>query len=250
MAEKAEDVIARLDAVVDAFAHRTRFFHEPFTESRAKMFARQHRLNTRQRNSVLKLKVATNTPDWDLKLDIIGACAEEIIADEEFFGGKAHWQVLQELGQKIGMSAEEIENAEPLPTTKVAWYAWDGLMANRHWLEGLIANTCAERANVPGYGPAGTQREHGWFAMERERWQKLFGLPDDDLVFFSKHEEADIIHSETGWRTVAERAKALGMEDAVVKACHENLLVWEIYLNGIGDWADALDRGESIPDYN
>lgn len=249
MTGDVSDVIARLDAVVDAFAHRTRFFHEPFNEARARMFVRQHRLNTRQRNSVLKLKVATNTPDWDLRLDIIGACAEEIIADHEFFGGKAHWQVLQELGEKIGMSAADIAASEPLPTTKVAWFAWEGLMANRHWLEGLIANTCAERANVPGYGPPGIMREHGWFALERERWQTLFGLADDDLVFFSKHEEADIIHSDMGWRTVAEKAAALDMEDAVVRACFDNLLVWEIYLNGIGDAADALERGETLPTY-
>lgn len=249
MARNADHVISRLDAVVDNFSRRTRYFHEPFTESRARMFAKQHRLNTRQRNSVLKLKVATNIPQWNLRLDVIGACAEEIISDPEFFEGKAHWQVLQELGEKIGMPADEIESAEPLPTTKVAWYAWDGLMANRHWLEGLIAITCAERANVPGYGPEGIMREHGWFAMERERWQNLFDLADDDLVFFSKHEEADIIHSERGWRTVAERAQELRMEDAVVKACYENLLVWEIYLNGIGDSADALERGEPLPSY-
>ncbi len=74
MTGKPDEVTARLDAVVDDFARRTRFFTEPLTEGRAKMFVRQHRLNSRQRNSVLKLKVATNTPDWNLKLDIIGAC--------------------------------------------------------------------------------------------------------------------------------------------------------------------------------
>lgn len=249
MTGSTADVIVRLDAVVDDFAHRTRFFREPLTRSRAMMFVRQHRLNTRQRNSVLKLKVATNTPDWKLKLDIIGACAEEIVADHEFFGGKPHWQVLQELGERIGMNRADIEDAWPLPTTRVAWYAWEGLMANRHWLLGLIANTCAERANIPGYGPPGAMREHGWFGMERHRWQALFGLDDGDLVFFSKHEEADIVHSDMGWRTVAERAESLHMEDAVVEACYENLLVWEIYLNGIGDAADALDRGAPLPGY-
>src|SRR3989449_11115726 len=34
------------------------------------------------------------------------------------------------------------------------------LMANRHWLEGIVANTCAERINVPGYG-SGLFRKHG-----------------------------------------------------------------------------------------
>ena len=53
-------VAARMDAVVNDFAKRCRFFHEPMTRGRAHMFAMVYRLNTRQRNSVLKLKVATN----------------------------------------------------------------------------------------------------------------------------------------------------------------------------------------------
>ena len=55
-----------------------------------------------------------------------------------------------------------------------------------------------------------------------------------------------MIHSDVGWNAVAEHAGRLGMEDAVVKACRVNLMVWEHYLNGIGDGADALDRGETL----
>ena len=58
-----KSVIARLDRVVNEFVARCRWFHEPMTRGRAKMFVLQHRLNTRQRNSVLKLKVATNCPE-------------------------------------------------------------------------------------------------------------------------------------------------------------------------------------------
>ena len=57
MSNSSTDVVARLDEAVDDFCHRVRFFHEPLSEARARMFVRQHRLNTRQRNSVLKLKV-------------------------------------------------------------------------------------------------------------------------------------------------------------------------------------------------
>ena len=58
----AKSVLARLDRVVDDFSRRTRYFHEDLTPGRARAFAMQHRLNTRQRNSVLKLKVATKCP--------------------------------------------------------------------------------------------------------------------------------------------------------------------------------------------
>lgn len=237
----AEPVIGRLDALVHDFNCRTRLFTEDLTPGRARMFVMQHRLNSRHRNSVLKLRVATNCPDWDLRLDIIGACSQEIIADHEHGGGRPHWEILETLGTHIGLTRQEIREARPLPSTRMAWLAWDALMSNTHWLEGLIGNTCAERANVPGYGE-GPVREYGWCCRERFRWRELFGLDDDKLEFFTIHEQADVAHSDVGWNAVARHARELGMEDRVVEACRINLEVWEHYLNGIADGGDGLDR--------
>jgi hypothetical protein len=41
---------------------------------------------------------------------------------------------------------------------------------------------------------------------------------------------------------VAEQAKKLRMEDDVLEAARQNLAVWELYLNGIGDAGDALNK--------
>ena len=235
-------VIERLDEVVDDFVRRTRFFHEPLTRGRAQMFVLQHRQNTRQRNSVLKLRVATNCPDWETRMRIIGACSEEVIADHEHGGGRPHWAILEELGLRVGLSRGDMHEAPLLATTQLCWLAWEALMSNRHWLEGLIANTCAERSNIPGYG-TGVMKERGWFGLERKRWGKLFKLGDSELEFFELHEEADIAHSNLGWETVARHATALGLADPVVNACRINLLVWENYLDGIATGGDALDRG-------
>ena len=171
-------------------------------------------------------------------MKIINACSEELIADHAFGDGKPHWAILEEQGQHIGMDLEEIRSAKPLPTTQLAWLAWEALMKNRPWLEGLMANTCAERSNIPGYG-SGAVREHGWFGLERLRWGTLFDLPAEKLVFFSLHEEADVIHSNLGWETVARDAQRLGQEDAAVEACRINLYVWQTYIDGIGAAADA-----------
>src|SRR5437764_6741594 len=145
-------VVARMDRAVNDFARRCQWFHEPMTRGRARMFGLQHRLNTRQRNSVLKLKVATNCSDWATRMRIIEACSEEVIADHAHGGGRPHWKILEDLGVRIGLKRPEMQKAKPLPSTELCWAAWEGLMANRHWLEGIVANTCAERANVPGYG--------------------------------------------------------------------------------------------------
>jgi len=236
---KGKGAVARMDRVVNDFVARCRFFHEPMTRGRARMFVMQHRLNTRQRNSVLKLKVATNCTDWDTRIRIIKACSEEVIADHEHGGGRPHWAILEDLGVRIGMKRAEIRNAQPLPSTQLCWNAWEGLMANKHWLEGIVANTCAERINVPGYG-TGLFRKVGWFGLERHRWGKLFKLPDEELDFFELHEQADIEHSNQGWSAVERFAREYHMEDAVVAACEKNLHVWEHYLNGIAAGGDQL----------
>ncbi len=230
----AKSVLDRMDAVVDAYCKANRYQQEDMTPGRARTFVRQHRLNTRQRNSVLKLRVATNCPDWDTRMRILRACSQEVIADDEFAGGKPHWQILEELGVSIGMSADDIRRAKPLPSTRIAWAAWEGLMSNRHWLEGIVANACAERANVPGYGN-GAARDHGNSWVQRHRWQKLFKLNDAQLEFFHVHEVADIDHSNLAWEAVAEHAERLGMENEVVDACELNLQVWTLYWHGICD---------------
>jgi pyrroloquinoline quinone (PQQ) biosynthesis protein C len=233
------DVISRLDAVVDDYNRRNRYFTTPLTRERAEMFVQQHRLNTRQRNSVHKLAVATNCPDWDIRIRIIEASAQEVIADNEFGAGKAHWEVLEDLGVAAGMQRDAIRAAAPLPSTQLCWLAWETLTKNRHWLEGLVANTCSERSNVPGYG-TGRHREIGWSGVQREQWRELFGLKDEQLSFWKMHSEADVEHSNLGWHTVAQHAEKLNMADAVVEACRINLIVWENYFNGIADAAEAL----------
>jgi pyrroloquinoline quinone (PQQ) biosynthesis protein C len=230
-----------MDRVVNEFVARCRWFHEPMTRGRARTFVMQHRLNTRQRNSVLKLKVATNCTDWDTRIRIIQACSEEVIADHEHGGGRPHWAILEDLGVRIGMKRAQIQSAQPLPSTQLCWAAWEGLMASKHWLEGIVANTCAERVNVPGYGK-GEFRKRGWFGVERRRWGNLFKLEESELEFFELHTQADVEHSDTGWRAVEKFARELRMEDAAVAACERNLHVWEHYLNGIAAAGDAHGR--------
>ncbi|MFM2130527.1 MAG: hypothetical protein RL477_2073 [Pseudomonadota bacterium] len=239
---KAKGFIRELDGILDDFLNRVDFVHSGFNPGRARMFAMQHRLNTRHRNSVLKLKVATNTPDWDVRLRILGACYEELVKDEEFGGGKPHWLLLEEAGMAIGMKRAEIRAARPLPTTQLAWNAWMGLMANCHWLEGLLANVISERTNIPGYG-RGELRKYGWLGYERQRWKKQFPkLTDEQLKFFKIHTVADEIHSDLGWQNLARHAKKLRMEDRLLDLADQNLRVWEIYMNGIGWAGDELDK--------
>jgi hypothetical protein len=155
------DVIARLDAVVDDFNRRCRFFNTPLTREPARRCSCGSTASTRgSATASTNLRWRRTAPIWEIRMRIIGASAQELIADNEFGDGKAHWEILEDLGVAIGMNRDEIRAATPLPSTQLCWLAWETLTKNRHWLEGLMANTCAERSNVPGYGN-GRQREVG-----------------------------------------------------------------------------------------
>lgn len=221
MPDTADRVIGRLDELVDGYCRRTRFFNEPISTGRARTWVMQHRLNTRQRNSVLKLRVATNCPDWDVRLQSVGACADEVIADEKYGHGKPHWQHLEELGMWLGMKREEVQNAKPLDSTLICWAAWEGLMSNRHWLECQHLRRTAQRT---GYGIGG-YRQWGRSGAERRRWGEAFDLTEEQLIWFRMHESADLEHSNAGWNTIARHARDLNMEEQVVEACRRNLLV-------------------------
>ena len=234
----AQTVLQRMDETVDAYCKRNRFQQEELTPGRARSFVMQHRLNTRQRNSVLKLRVATNCPDWDTRMKILKACSQEVIGDHEFGGGKPHWQMMEELGVAIGLDRGEIVNAKPLPTTEIAWAAWEGLMSNRHWLEGIVANACAERANVPGYGRGARASTaiHGPNAIA--------GKSSSTSTIGSSNSGTSMkwpisITSNLAWEAVANYAERLQMENEVIHACEINLRVWELYWHGICD-AGAL----------
>jgi pyrroloquinoline quinone (PQQ) biosynthesis protein C len=241
MTATENSVFARLDAIVTEHWRETIFYHDPLTAGRARTFVLQHRLNSRYRNSVLKVRVASQVPHWDLRLRLLGGVSQEILADHEFGHGKPHWQIMKELGLAVGLSEAEIDNAQPIPSTRLAWYAWEGLMSNHHWLEGLIAATIAERVNLPGYGE-GEFREIGFAAREVRRWGELFGLTPAQLEFWSLHAEADKEHSSLGWEAVARYAEELRMVDAALQAARDALHIWRHYFNGIAAAGDALDR--------
>jgi pyrroloquinoline quinone (PQQ) biosynthesis protein C len=124
-----------------------------------------------------------------MSVRIIRACSEELIADHEHGGGRPHWEILEDLGVRIGLRRRQLREAKPLPSTELAWAAWEG-------------------------------------------------LSDGELEFFELHTQADIEHSDTGWRAVEKFSKKLRMEDAAVAACGRNLHVWEHYLNGIAAGGD------------
>src|SRR5258705_6588592 len=50
-------------------------------------------------------------------------------------------------GKEVGLSVNDVLQAEPLPTTKAAIYGWFWIARNRPWQEAIAASTIAEWTN-------------------------------------------------------------------------------------------------------
>ena len=98
-----------------------RFYSIKMTPERARIYLRQLALYARQRRNNWP-QVAANCPELNVKQQILSHEYEELIEDEH--SKKGHMDLLVRQGKEVGLSADEVLNAEPLPTTKAAMYAW------------------------------------------------------------------------------------------------------------------------------
>ena len=71
----------------------------------------------------------------------------ENLYEEEAQEGHSHFEILVRMGMAVGLTRDEIVNAQPLPSTVVAMHAWETLPKNRTWYEGLAAKSVLERTN-------------------------------------------------------------------------------------------------------
>jgi len=194
----------------------------------------------RHRNSVPEAEgLRPTAPTWETRLKIIGACTQEVIADH---GARPRQGALANPGGARRLYRHEHRGNPCGPrlwiSTLIAWAAWernDGqpALARRHRRQ----HTCAERTNVPGYGEGAMANGRLVRAWSASAGGELFKLDNAQLDFFraaraGRYRAFPIL----GWRTIAKFSHDLHMEDAVVEACRRNLLVWELYLNGICRW--------------
>src|SRR2546428_8694170 len=71
---------------------------------------------------------------------------EELVEDEHSKAG--HLDLIFRQGKELGLSVDDVLNAQPLPTTKAAIYAWFCIARNRQWQEAISASIIAAPTNV------------------------------------------------------------------------------------------------------
>ena len=136
-------------------------------------------------------QVAANCPEFDVKQRILAHEYEELVEDEHSKSG--HMDLIFRQAKEVGLSVEEVLNAEPLPTTRAATYAWFWIARTRPWQEAIAASTIAEWTNddrlLGDIGGGNCSRLY-------KIWSRDLNFSATQMPNFTVHSKADVKHSD------------------------------------------------------
>jgi len=165
--------------------------------------------------------VVGNCPHVEIRKFIV----TENLYEEEALEGHSHFDLILRMGQALGLSREELESAQPLPTTLVALHTWETLTRNRPWHEGLAAKAVLELTNNPNCG--------NFSHLEAERWMRQLKLSREELEFWFLHDSVDQIHGDGSLLLLEKYLLGEGEGKQALRAAEESMVAWKVYLDGI-----------------
>jgi pyrroloquinoline quinone (PQQ) biosynthesis protein C len=157
----------------------------------------------------------------------------EVIKDEYSEFGHLHLIIRQ--AEKLGLSADEVIQTKPIPSTTATLYAWAWLTHAKPWIEGLSALTVTEWTNddrlLKDLGGGHSTRM-------AKRWTEDIGLQWRDMPNFVAHSQADEEHSDMFLPFLSEYATGEKEQLALI-AVKESLDLFALYRGGV---AKAMEQ--------
>src|SRR5262244_1566673 len=178
-------------------------------------------------------QLAANCPAFDVKQRILSHEYEELVEDEH--SKKGHMDLIFRQGKEVGLSVDDILNAEPLPTTRAAMYAWFWIARTRPWQEAIAASTIAEWTNddrlLGDIGGGNCSRLYNI-------WTRDLNFTAAQVPNFTAHSKADVKHSDM-FIDVLEKYVLPGREQDVLTTAKESMDIHRVYFGGM---AQAMER--------
>src|SRR5256712_12397439 len=166
------------------------YFSVRMTKPRAQLMITQLGLFIRHRRDCWA-NVSSNCPEMSVKQKILQHEYGEVIKDE--YTEHGHLELIVRQGKALGLTAEQVMNVAPLPSTMATLYAWAWMTREKSWLEGLASLTITEWANDDRllHDLGG-----GLSSRMAKRWMEDLGFGWDDMPNFKVHSQADEEHSD------------------------------------------------------
>lgn len=202
------------------------YFSVQMNEQRAQVMISQLGLYIRHRRDCWA-HVSANCPVMAVKQAILQHEYGEIIKDQYSEYGHLHLIVRQ--AQKVGLTAEQVLNTKPIPSTTATLYAWGWITHAKSWIEGLSALTVTEWTNDDRL-----LRDIGGGHSTRmgQRWAEDMGLKWRDMPNFDAHRQADEEHSDMFLPFLSEYATG-EKEKLALDAVKESLELFALYREGV-----------------
>src|SRR5438132_4308031 len=165
-------------------SQRLRLRDVPLTPARGRLIALQRALFNKNRRDCWGA-VQCSAP-IEVKRVIWAHEEEELIRDPRC--GSDHYSLHVRRCMALGLTVEEIENAEPLPGCRAAFYGWLHLARTKPRLEALSASSILERS----VDRSVVRRD---VRAEITKWVRDLDLEEKDLEVLTANDNADEDHS-------------------------------------------------------
>jgi pyrroloquinoline quinone (PQQ) biosynthesis protein C len=227
----AEDLIEKLNDLARAFADAQSGsqYTGNLTRSRGRVLAVQWTLFNRNRRDCWGA-VQCSAP-LEVKRVIWKHESEELINDPRC--GSDHYSLHVRRCLALGLTAEEVENAQPLPGCRAAFYGWLHIARTRPWLEALSASSILERS----VDRSVVRRD---VRTEITQWVRDLGLEEKDLEVLTANDNADEDHSAMMEEIFLKHATTPETQSMLFRGARESLDMFKTFYDTLNQTVAKL----------
>ncbi|HXG52255.1 MAG TPA: iron-containing redox enzyme family protein [candidate division Zixibacteria bacterium] len=208
-----------------------RLFSVRLTPERARFYIIHNALYTKNRRDCWGFVLGA--APLDVKKLIWKHEEDELISDRR--EGLDHYTLVVRQAASVGVSAEEIERAEPIPGARAAHYAWLFLAKDRPWLQAFTSSTMLERRNNGRIVKGG-----GLSARIARKWVEELGIPLEEAPSSKVHSVADVEHSDMMWGVFEKHARTDEAQREVLAAARECMEIDRAYRGALAAAMEAI----------
>jgi len=231
MTSKIPTIVDEICELCLASAPEMSWLIEPLTLGRARAYVLQHLLRNRLLSAVIRPAWLSRCPDTEIVEKTIEQMREELVHDDVI--GRAHTELIIQLGNSIGLSDTEMRSSTPTPLVEAAFNLWENLARTRHWAVGFLSSSVGEYLIV-------TLKDCNFRA---EQWQRTLGLSENDVFFFSYHEKADLLHAGSAvWKPIVKHVHDTKDRNEILSGTKMALEALRLFYRGVADLGDELDQ--------
>jgi pyrroloquinoline quinone (PQQ) biosynthesis protein C len=221
-----QPLMAKIDELVSSYRKRdpwNAYSTTRLSRAGAALYCQQHGLFTRHSRRAWAYVVAQCS-----EVEVRRFVVRENLYEEEGTDEGSHYLKLVRMANALGLSADEMHDAKPLPSTRAALLMWETLTKDRPWLIGASAKGALEMRTPSG--------------AEGERWMQKLGLSKSDCDFWLLHQEADQIHGPGAIELVLKYLPRYPhiTDDDILVAVEDAMMASRTFRGGVAEAAAAL----------